>query len=79
MPFPLPIEPADLDGDGIDDALELALAERFAPVILMSKDETNLPVNVGWFLARATLEYYERSWGPSHCTPPPSRSGRGRR
>jgi hypothetical protein len=55
----LPPVRVDNDGDGIDDNLEQLLAERFAPVIYISPDERNYPVNVNWFLAIATLEYYE--------------------
>jgi hypothetical protein len=55
----LPNQRIDLDGDGIDDAAEKALAERFAPVICMDPGEPNYPVNVEWFLARARLTYYE--------------------
>jgi hypothetical protein len=60
--FALPNHRSDLDGDGIDDAVEQALAERFAPVICMDPGEPNYPVNVEWFLARARLTYYEDCW-----------------
>jgi len=53
------MSPADLDGDGIPDDLEQLLAERFAPVIFIHPGETNYPVNVDWFLARARLLYFE--------------------
>lgn len=58
----LPNRRVDDDGDGIDDAVELALAEQFAPVICMDPGEPNYPVNVEWFLARARLQYYEDCW-----------------
>jgi hypothetical protein len=58
----LPNHRSDVDGDGIDDAAELALAERFAPVICMDPGEPNYPVNVEWFLERARLTYYEDCW-----------------
>jgi hypothetical protein len=45
----------DLDHDGIDDQLEDALAERFAPVVHHQRSETNFPVNVEWLLARTSL------------------------
>src|SRR5438270_3038815 len=49
----------DQDGDGIDDNLEQQLANKFAPVILIESDESNYPVNVEWFLARAHMQYHE--------------------
>ena len=49
----------DDDHDGIDDNLEQKLAERFAPIVLIEPDESNYPVNVEWFLARASLQYHE--------------------
>jgi hypothetical protein len=51
--------PADDDHDGINEALEQTLAERFAPVIYIEPDESNYPVNVDWFLSRAKLQYHE--------------------
>lgn len=56
---PLPAAYIDNDRDGIDDALEQMLAERYAPVIFIEPDESNYPVNVEWFLRRAHLQYHE--------------------
>src|SRR5262245_2632654 len=53
------LTPADDDHDGINEALEQKLAERFAPVIYIEPDESNYPVNVDWFLDRARLQYHE--------------------
>jgi hypothetical protein len=39
----------DDDNDNIDDSLEQRLAEKYAPVIYHSSDETNFPTNVDWF------------------------------
>jgi hypothetical protein len=47
---------ADRDGDGIDDALEDALLQRFAPVVLLHPTEEALPASTGWLLARSDLE-----------------------
>jgi len=55
----LPPVRVDDDHDGIDDALEQKLAERFAPIVFIEPDESNYPVNVDWFLARARLQYHE--------------------
>jgi len=55
----LPGVPADDDHDGINDTLEQKLAERFAPLMYIEADESNYPVNVDWFLARARLQYHE--------------------
>ncbi len=49
----------DADHDGIDDHLEQKLAERYAPILFIEPDESNYPVNVEWFLARAHLQYHE--------------------
>jgi hypothetical protein len=54
-----PVGFVDNDFDGIDDALEQQLADRFAPVLLIESDESNYPVNVEWFLQRARLQYHE--------------------
>jgi hypothetical protein len=64
-----PVAPAqadvqvDNDHDGIDDNFEQKLAERFAPVLFIEHDESNYPVNVEWFLARAHLHYHEDCTG----------------
>jgi hypothetical protein len=50
---------ADSDEDGIDDLLEDALAERFAPIVHHQRSETNYPVNVEWLLARTNLREYD--------------------
>src|SRR5262245_16600620 len=55
----LPPVRVDEDEDGIDDALEQLLAERYAPVMIMEPGEENYPVNVDWHVARATLLYHE--------------------
>jgi hypothetical protein len=48
---------ADEDGDGIIDSCEQALAEKYAPVIYHSMDESNWPTNVDWFLFRTELRF----------------------
>ncbi len=53
----------DDDRDGIVDALEQRLAERFAPMIYIEPDESNYPVNVPWLLARTRLNYQEDCTG----------------
>jgi len=45
----------DEDRDGIDDACEDWLAERFAPILHHGDRETNYPVSVDWWLARTDL------------------------
>ena len=54
---------ADVDHDGIDDALEQSLAERYAPVMFMEPGESNYPVNVPWLLQRMHLIYAEDGCG----------------
>lgn len=56
---PAPLVFVDADHDGIDDALEQSLAEKFAPVIFMEPGEENYPVNVDWHLQRGFLWYHE--------------------
>src|SRR5262245_47276283 len=58
-PATAPTTPVDADRDGINEALEQTLAERYAPVIYIEPDESNYPVNVEWFLDRANLQYHE--------------------
>jgi len=60
----LPPVRVDDDHDGIDDALEQLLAERYAPVIYIEPGESNYPVNVNWILQRGYLWYGEQG-----CTP----------
>jgi hypothetical protein len=45
----------DADHDGIDDAVEDWLAERFAPIVYHAADEESFPVSVDWWLARTHL------------------------
>src|SRR3954468_20519955 len=49
----------DADHDGISEALEQQLAERYAPLIYIEPDESNYPVNVEWVLDRARMQYHE--------------------
>jgi hypothetical protein len=46
---------ADEDRDGLDDGVEDALAESFAPVVYHGPLETSFPVAVDWWLARTHL------------------------
>ena len=54
----------DDDKDGIPDRCEQVLAERFAPIVYHSTDESNFPVNVNWFLPKTSLWFYDDG-----CTP----------
>ena len=40
------------------------LADRYAPIIFHSSDESNLPTNVDWFLPKTSLRFYDDA-----CTP----------
>jgi hypothetical protein len=55
--------PVDDDHDGINDALEQTLAERYAPLVYIEPEESNYPVNVDWFLARTRMQYHEDCFG----------------
>ena len=46
----------DDNGNGLDDALEESLLQRFAPVVLLAPGERAKPANVDWFLDRARLD-----------------------
>lgn len=66
VPADLNVAPGgvDADHDGINDNLEQALANEYAPVIGMTPGEPNYPVNVDWFLnppggGGPTLQYHE--------------------
>lgn len=51
----------DKDKDGISDACEQSLAEKYAPVVYHSSDESNFPTNVDWFLRRTELWFHHNS------------------
>jgi hypothetical protein len=46
----------DVDGDGLADECEDTVADRFAPIVIHSSDESNLPTDVDDFLASTALE-----------------------
>ena len=50
---------ADLDSDGLDDAREQALAQKFAPQVRLypAPDEWTRPTNVEWLLARSWMRF----------------------
>lgn len=47
----------DGDGDGIDDALEYMLGERFAPVYYTHSEEVYMPARPNWFMPRVHMRY----------------------
>lgn len=68
-PLPLNCAPgtppfSDIDSDGIIDGCEQTLAEKYAPIVYHSSDESNLPTNVNWFLPKTSLWFYD-----DNCTP----------
>jgi hypothetical protein len=44
---------ADRDRDGLLDSEEEALAARFAPIVVLHRDDRNRPASVPWLLARS--------------------------
>jgi hypothetical protein len=54
----------DDDRDGLSDACEDAVAERFAPVVHHAEDEPNLPVDVDAMLASTALFFYDDACSP---------------
>ncbi len=49
----------DSDLDGLPDFWEQVLAEAFAPIVYHSRDESNFPTNVEWFLPKTELRFYD--------------------
>jgi hypothetical protein len=60
----LNIASTDSDLDELPDFWEQILAERYAPIIYHSSDESNFPTNVDWFLQKTELRFYD-----DNCTP----------
>src|SRR5262249_28046987 len=54
----------DGDRDGLPDACEQAVAERFAPIVYHSSDESNLPTNVDRLLEASRLAFYDDACSP---------------
>jgi hypothetical protein len=50
------VSAADADGDGIVDEEEDALLSRYAPVVILSRDEPAWPANIDWLLGRVRLD-----------------------
>src|ERR1700742_5195818 len=49
---PSAVVAGDADHDGLPDALEAALATRFAPGVILDPREDNRPASIAWLLAR---------------------------
>jgi hypothetical protein len=64
----LPPGAFDADGDGLSDACEQMLAERFAPIVYHSSDETNFPTSVDRLLERSTLSFFDDACSPDHVS-----------
>jgi hypothetical protein len=65
-PVALPIvagKAPDVDRDGLGDALEDVLAERFAPIIFHGERETSFPVDVDWWLQHTHLSVLDTTSG----------------
>lgn len=50
--------PTDGDCDGIADATESYLAEKFAPIFRHDSGETNFPSSAEWYLARTHMRFH---------------------
>ena len=57
---PAPLPEGDADGDGLEDAWEDEVARRFAPVVVLDREDWNRPSSVPWLLARADVLGRER-------------------
>jgi hypothetical protein len=49
---PAALASGDQDRDGIDDALETDLARRFAPIVILDREDRDRPASVEWLLER---------------------------
>jgi hypothetical protein len=49
---PPPLAEGDEDQDGLPDALEHELAQRYAPIVILDKDDWTRPASAPWLLAR---------------------------
>lgn len=56
---PAPLPEGDADRDGLLDAWEEAVARRFAPAVILDREDWNRPASVPWLLARAELPFKE--------------------
>src|SRR5690606_16987061 len=54
-PGPAPLAVGDADRDGIADALEDELALRYAPIVVLHREDRNRPASIPWLLARANV------------------------
>ena len=52
---PAQLAEGDADGDGLADALERALSEKYAPIVIMDARDESRPTSVPWLLARTDL------------------------
>ena len=48
---------SDVDDDKITDTCEQTLAEKYAPIVYHSSDESNYPTNVDWLLQKTALYF----------------------
>lgn len=53
---PAPLAEGDRDGDGLPDVREAELSRRYAPVVLLDKDDWTRPASVPWVMARVDIE-----------------------
>jgi hypothetical protein len=51
-PAPAPLPDGDLDRDGLPDALEAALARRFAPIVILHPGDRVRPASIPWLLEK---------------------------
>lgn len=51
LPAPAPLTTGDEDRDGLPDQLEAALADRFAPVVILHPQDQTRPASIPWLLS----------------------------
>jgi len=51
LPAPAPLAVGDQDRDGLPDALEATLADRFAPFVILHPQDQTRPASIPWLLS----------------------------
>jgi len=52
-----PLRSADLDGDGLDDAIEQSLLDRHRPILVFENDERHWPISAETFVRNSRLRW----------------------
>jgi len=72
---PDPLPAGDEDRDGLPDALEQELARRFAPIVVLDREDWNRPASIPWVLARGGFTETQPAVMHAGLVPAPGPSG----